>query len=150
MGKKDKTIRYLDEIESNVRRLKDLRIEYQEAMDSNLESEKLNVMNGLNEKNSQLFREITKMMADMKEEAKKFKNNEALKNEPEGRIMKGLNDAISTKMYKTLQKSQLIQVDIKSTVKAKIARQVSTADPNLTKEEIENMIDDPEAVQDVL
>lgn len=150
MNKKDKTMRYLDEIERNVMLLKELRIKYQEAMDSNIESEILNKMNSLNEKNSQLFREITKMMADMKEEAKKFKNSAALKNEPEGRIMHGLNNAISTKMYKTLQKSQLIQVDIKATVKAKIARQVSTADPNLSKEDIEAMIDDPEAVQDVL
>ena len=150
MNKKEKCIRYLDDIERNVAVLKEMRLKYNEAMDSNIESELLNKMNTYNEKNSQLFKEITKMMADMKEEAKKFKNSAALKNEPEGRIMNGLNNAIQTKMYKTLQKSQLIQVDIKASVKAKISRQVSTADPNLTKEEIENMIDDPEAVQDVL
>lgn len=150
MNKKEKCIRYLDDIERNVATLKEMRLKYNEAMDSNIESELLNKMNTYNEKNSQLFKEISKMMGDMKEEAKKFKNSAALKNEPEGRIMNGLNNAIQTKMYKTLQKSQLIQVDIKASVKAKISRQVSTADPNLTKEEIENMIDDPEAVQDVL
>ena len=150
MNKKEKTMRYLGDIERNVAILKEMRLKYNEAMDSNIESELLNKMNSINEKNSQLFREITKMMGEMKEEAKKFKNSAALKNEPEGRIMNGLNNAIQTKMYKVLQKSQLIQVDIKSSVKAKISRQVSTADPNLTKEEIENMIDDPEAVQDVL
>src|SRR5574343_1584010 len=83
MNKKEKCIRYLDDIERNVAVLREMRLKYNEAMDSNIESELLNKMNSYNEKNSQLFKEITKMMADMKEEAKKFKNSAALKNEPE-------------------------------------------------------------------
>lgn len=150
MAKKDKTMKYLLEIDGNVVLMKELKARYADAMDSNIEGEILNKINGYNDKNSLLFKEITKMMTEMKEEAKKFKNNAALKNEPEGRIMNGLNNAIQTKMYKTLQRSQVIQVEVKETVKSKISRQVATADPNLTKEEIANMIDDPEAVQDVL
>jgi syntaxin 1B/2/3 len=150
MVKKDKTLRYLNDIEQNIQVLKELRKQYQEAMDSNIESGLLGKMNTYNEKNAHMLREITKILQEMKDQAKIFKNSAALKNEPEGRIMNGLNNAIQTKMYQVLQKSQLIQVDIKDTVKAKISRQVSTADPSLTDEQIANMIDDPEAVQDVL
>ena len=150
MGKKEKVARYLDEIERNIITLKELKIKYKDSMDSNIEVEILNKINTLNEKNAQLFREITRMMGEMKEEAKKFKNSALLKNEPEGRIMNGLNNAIQTKMYKILQKSQIVQVEVKQTVKEKISRQVATADPNLTPEEINAMIDDPEAVQEVM
>lgn len=150
MEQKDKCMRYLAEIERDIITLKALRVKYQEAMDSNIEAETLSSMNSYNEKNSHRLREVTAILNQMKEQAKIFKNSVALKNEPEGRIMNGLNNAVQTKMYQVLQKSQLIQVDIKSTVKAKISRQVMTVDPSLTEEQVANMIDDPEAVQDVL
>lgn len=150
MGLKDKTNRYLADIERNVSVLKELKAKYTEAMDSNIESELLNKMNGINETNSHLFREITGMMGKMKDHSRKYREAPSLRNEPEGRMMKGLSNAIQTKMYKTLQKSQIMQMEIKTAVKSKISRQVSTADPNLSPEQIEEMIDDPEAVQDVL
>lgn len=150
MEQKDKCMRYLGDIEKNIAILKELRTKYQEAMDSNIENELLTKMNTYNEKNSHSLREITNILNQMKDQAKIFKNSAALKNEPEGRIMNGLNNAVQTKMYQVLQKSQLIQVDIKATVKAKISRQVQTVDPSLTEEQVANMIDDPEAVQDVL
>lgn len=150
MDQKDKCMRYLGDIEKNILLLKELRSRYQEAMDSNIEGEMLSKMNTYNEKNSHSLREITNILNQMKDQAKVFKNSAALKNEPEGRIMNGLNNAVQTKMYQVLQKSQLIQVDIKSTVKAKISRQVQTVDPTLTDEQVAAMIDDPEAVQDVL
>jgi syntaxin 1B/2/3 len=86
----------------------------------------------------------------MKSEAKKFKYDKELKGEPEGRIMIGLSNAIQTRVYKILQKSQLMQVEIKSTVKKKISRQMMTADPSLTEDKVAEMIDNPAAVQEVL
>ena len=150
MKKKDQVTRYLTDIDKNVVILKEYKQNYSDAMDSNIESEILHKINGLNEKNSLYFREITKLMTEMKTEARRYKTNPILKNEPEGRITNGIANALQTKMHKVLQKSQTVQVDIKQMVKAKISRQVSTADPSLTKEEIDKMIDDPEAVQDVL
>ena len=148
MDQKDKCMRYLADIEKNIQVLKELRIKYQEAMDSNIENEYLGKINTYNEKNSHHFRNITTILGEMKEQAKIFKNSAALKNEPEGRIMNGLNNAVQTKMYQVLQKSQLIQVDIKSTVKSKIQRQLQTVDPSLTEEQVAEMIDEPGAVAD--
>lgn len=150
MEQKDKCIRYLGDIEKNVQILKELRSKYEQAADSNLESELLASINKYNEKNTHYFRDVTNIHNEMKEQAKVFKNSAALKNEPEGRIMNGLNNAVETKTYQVLQKSQMVQVEIKSTVKSKISRQIQTVDPTLTEDKIAAMIDDPEAVQEAL
>ena len=78
MAKKEKVLRYLDDVDKNITMVKAMRVKYQQEMSSNVEAELLSRMNGLNEKNSQLFKEVSTMQNEMKEEAKRFKNNAAL------------------------------------------------------------------------
>lgn len=94
MNDKDKCQRFLGEIEQNMLLLKNLREKYQDAMDNNIESELLNKMNDKTEDNSTKLKEINVILTRMKEEASKYKHNPQLKNEPEGRIMIGLSNAI--------------------------------------------------------
>lgn len=41
---------------------------------------------------------------------------------PETRVMTGINNALQTKIYKVLQKSQLAQIQVKQVIKSKISR----------------------------
>ena len=58
--------------------------------------------------------------------------------------MIGLSNALQTRVYKILQESQNIQVETKATVKDKISRQITTVDPDLPPERVQEMIENPE------
>jgi syntaxin 1B/2/3 len=147
MGLKDQLKANLDFVSKSVCILRDLKKTYANATDEGTEQIALTRMNDLNDKNAQQLRSGNKIMNQMKEEAKKWRTNETLKDEPETRIMGSICNALGTKIYETLRLSQTIQMEVKAISKEKIARHVSTIDPNLTEEQVNDLVNDPDAVQ---
>ena len=150
MNKKDKCQKLLSQMSDNLILLQDLKESYQNAMDSSLETEILNKMNDKNDQNSSILKECNGLLTKMKKTAREYRFDKVKKNSPEARMTVGISNAIQTNVYKILQKSQIMQVEIKEMVKNKISRQIETADPNMSPAKIAEIIDNPEAVQEVL
>lgn len=146
MAKKEIVQSQLKQIKDSVYVLRDIKKQYAEAADEFTERAKLELMNKRCDENSRALRDANKLMAQMKEESKKWRFNEDLKDEPEGRIMNSVLNAQQTKVYDALRLSQDIQMDVKIVCKDKISRHVRTVDPNLNDDQVEELVNDPAAV----
>lgn len=147
MEKKEMTQKALNSVKSSVYVLREIKQQYKEATDEGTERIQLERMNKLNDQNSAQLRNANVYMNPMKERAKKWRHDELLKDEPEARMMDGIVNALQTKIFETLRLSQTIQMEVKQICKEKVARHVSTVDPNLSPEEVNDMVNDPDAVQ---
>lgn len=150
MGKKIKIMNFLDQMQINFSSLRNYQESYENCTGSDEESTILSSINEINDENSTLLKTSNKLLSGMKAEAKRNKYDPYKKDEPDTRVMVGITNALQTRIYKILQTSQHLQMDVKQSVKTKIQRQVKTADPNLTEDQIAEMIDNPQAVQEVL
>lgn len=146
MEKKNKVQYNLQQIRAHCTVIKEIIIKYKNATDEHTESKFLENMNSLNDKNSQLLRDSNKVMSQMKTENKRYKYNDALKDEPEARIMNALCNGLDTQIYEMLKLSQNIQMDIKVASKEKITRHVMNVEPNMSKRKVAAIVDDPQEV----
>lgn len=146
MDKKCAVQKALQAVKSSVFVLRDIKQQYKEATDEGTERILLERMNKLNDQNSGHLKNANVLMNPMKDRAKKWRYDDMLKDEPEARMMDGICNALSTRIFETLRLSQTIQMEVKQICKEKVARHVSTVDPNLSPEEVNEMVNDPDAV----
>jgi len=70
--------------------------------------------------------------------------------EPETRFKISTYQALSSKFSDILKDSQNIQVEFKSAVKSKIARQAKILDENLTDEQVKDIVNDPNGLSQLM
>jgi t-SNARE complex subunit (syntaxin) len=70
-----------------------------------------------------------------------------LKDEPETRIKEMSYKAIKNKFAEVLKEAQNVQIDYKTSVKSKMARQVKLVDNTLTPDQVEEICNDPQVMK---
>ena len=126
IGKKGKIMDMLSSMNNNFNSLLLLSEKYTNATGSTEESKILEDINEINNVNSRNLRICNKLLAEMKNDAKlgKYDAQGRLIEDftPETRVKIGINNALQTRIYKVLQRSQALQVDVKKIIKEKISR----------------------------
>ena len=70
--------------------------------------------------------------------------------EPRTRMKNLISKALQAKVYMLIKHSQRNQLEVKITIEEKIARQLTIYDPNLSVDQVQMLIQDPEKVEQIV
>lgn len=138
------------ELEDLLEEADDLKYSYKQATDRKSEellANDLSALNGrINSKFSIVNGDIDKIrrevVGDMKYDPECI--------EPRTRMKNLISKALQAKVYMLIKHSQRNQLEVKITVEEKIARQLTIYDPNLSADQVQTLIRDPEKVEQIV
>ena len=87
----------------------------------------------------QIKAQLSLMNNDISESEVKFAQ------EPETRVKKTIHRTFTHKFREVIRNSQTIQTEFKNAMQSRMRRQVKNAKPDVTEDELERLIKDPEA-----
>jgi len=150
MGRKDKIGEEFKTMEDRFAALREIMAKYVESADSKMENQFVSNINDNNDKISGSLKKCNKLLAEMKTQMKEKKYNKATKDDPDTRVMVGVTNAIQTKIYKYLQISQKLQVEVKEQIKIKLRRQLKNATSNMDESDIDSLVENPIQAQELI
>lgn len=105
-------------------------------------------MNAILMQNTTFQKNIKEKLIGIEASVKDSEKNQP--NEPETRMKRNFYLNLSKEVSEVLLKQQKFEEDFKNTVKEKVTRQVKLIDRNLSQEEVEELVNDPDAAAKML
>jgi len=133
---------YLNKVKENNKEIARLKDKHTSATLTEQERTISNDLERLIDENKKLCLSIKQDIEFLENDVAKAKKNEP--DEPETRIKDITFRALKGKFADVLKESQTTQIDYKTAVKSKIARQAKIIDPTLTEDQVEAVCNDPE------
>jgi len=143
INKKSNSVQYyLNKVSDNNKEIARLKEKHTSATLTEQEKSISHQLDTLIQENGKLCLSIKQDIEYLETEVEKAKDKEP--DEPETRIKDITFRALKGKFAEVLKESQNTQIEYKTAVKTKIARQARIIDPNLTQEQVEAVCNDPE------
>jgi syntaxin 1B/2/3 len=139
---------YLNKVKTNNKEIARLKERHQTATLSEQEKSISEDLSRLIKENTTLCQTIKQDIEYMEEEITRCKEKEP--DEPETRIKDITYRALKGKFGDVLKESQNTQIEYKTAVKSKIARQAKIIDPTLTQDQVEAVCNDPDGAGKLL
>jgi t-SNARE complex subunit (syntaxin) len=140
----------LGTVKGNLEEIGRLKEQHQTATKSDEEKRISSALNKILEDNQKICEKIKDQLKTLNDQIEQNKQLDGEQEQPETRFMKVTYKTLSTEFSDTLKRSQTIQVEFKSAVKAKMARQAKILDENLTDDEVQDVVNDPEGLSKLM
>jgi len=140
----------LGTVKVNIGEISKLKEQHQTATKSDEEKRISNALNKLLEDNQKICEKIKEQLKLLNEDIEQHKQADGEFEEPETRFMRTTYQALSNQFSEVLKQSQNIQVEFKSAVKSKMARQAKILDENLTDDQVQDVVNDPEGLSKLM
>lgn len=100
--------------------------------------------------NREIHETLRKVLQQMKEQVEEAETDDDQKDEPEARMKRNFYAALTNQLSRTLEQERVQEDGFKNCVKERIGRQVRLIDTDLTEDEVEHYVNNPEQAEKML
>ncbi|KRX04127.1 t-SNARE [Pseudocohnilembus persalinus] len=148
-AKVKKVNQILGKIQANNDEIRDLKVKNQRAINSNNEKQINDDMNVVIKDNNNLNQQLKSTMEDLARDIQKDKHDSEA-DQGELQMKEKAFAALGEKIKLVLENSQDSQIEYKDGIKNKLSRQVKYLDNNITEQQIDEMVEDPQKYNELL
>lgn len=139
-----------DELNGLLDESDELKYSYKQANDKKQEDIIGNDLTNLNARINNKFSSINGDIDRIRREVNKDIKYDPECYEPRLRMKNLISQVLQAKLYQLIKRSQKNQLEVRVMVEEKIARQLTIYDPTLNKDQVQQLIQDPEGVQEIV
>ena len=139
-----------DELSEMLEEADELKYSYKQANDKKQEDIIGSDLTNLNARINAKFTNINGDIDKIRREVVKDIKYDPECYEPRLRMRNLISKVLQAKLYQLLKRSQKNQLEVKVMVEEKIARQLTIYDPTLSKDTVQQLIQDPEGVEEIV
>lgn len=121
---------------------------HKEATTNEAEKKISDEITRLIDQNNVLSKTVADQLSSMKDDVEQSKKDDP--SEPETKMKIVSHQSLSNKFSAILKESQAVQLEYKSAVKDKLARQAKIYDNSLSQEQLEEIVNDPEGMDKLI
>lgn len=146
LGMIDKILMNLKQIQFNILRAEEERLEFLKTNDMQAENNKKRTITELTTEISQKLTITSKLITDMKNELNRKADSMkvSINANEELRIENTIVSVFQAKVYELIKASSKLQLDVKDSYQDKIKRQIAVHAPNANEEQMEELMSKPE------
>lgn len=143
-------LKHCRELEGLLEEADELKYSYKQATDRKSEDLLANDLSALNSRINSKFAIVNGDIDKIRREVVGEMKYDPECMEPRTRMKNLISKALQAKVYMLIKHSQRNQLEVKITIEEKIARQLTIYDPNLSVDQVQMLIQDPEKVEQIV